>query len=432
MSFLYFAYGSNLWVPQMRSRCPSATPVGTGLLAGWRLIYDKPSRDGSAKLNIRPDPQAEVPGVLYRIEDGERQKLDAAEPLYTPIGVDIGDERALTYTYEGLPHDRRPFDWYVATALAGAGQHGLARDWLHSDTDPDPLSPGTRPATVDDVPLIESILSDGLTAGGNRYYVHPGDYSWWLHHDDPRHPDHFSTWLAGDEGFVTIDSLEPYEINVFTRPGVDRMPLVRWAQRRLDGRGEVGWVSDDDEELVATLREESYQVSGSNRSTSAMRSYRWDLTVDLPRPRLPDGWALRSVEGEHEANSRRLASHAAFESNMPDAMHLQRYLGFMRSPVYVPERDLVAVAPDGRIASFMVWWADDSGIAQIEPFGTHPDHHRKGIGRALIYHGLHEMRAAGMHTCRVLTDDWRSATSFYQGVGFEDVGRLRWWKKAFL
>ena len=34
-------------------------------------------------------------------------------------------------------------------------------------------------------------------------------------------------------GFVTVDSLAPNEVNVFTPPGVDRMPLIRWAQRRL-------------------------------------------------------------------------------------------------------------------------------------------------------------------------------------------------------
>lgn len=105
-------------------------------------------------------------------------------------------------------------------------------------------------------------------------------------------------------------------------------------------------------------------------------------------------------------------------------MHLQRYLDFMRSPVYVAERDLVAVSPAGDVAAFMVWWADPSGVAQIEPFGTHPDFHRQGIGRALIYHGLAEMKAAGMNTARVVTD---AAAGFYRGVGFEEAGSLRWW-----
>ncbi|MFZ0013568.1 MAG: GNAT family N-acetyltransferase, partial [Acidimicrobiia bacterium] len=147
-------------------------------------------------------------------------------------------------------------------------------------------------------------------------------------------------------------------------------------------------------------------------------------------PDLPEGWHLRAVTGEAEADNRRSASHAAFESTMDPAMHLQRYVDFMRSSSYVAEHDLVAVAPEGIIASFMVWWADEaSGVAQIEPFGTHPAFHRQGSGRALLYHGLAQMKEAGMTLCRVCTDDDRPATGFYEGVGFEDVRRLRWWAR---
>jgi mycothiol synthase len=287
----------------------------------------------------------------------------------------------------------------------------------------DSLPPGIRPASRDDLTLIQRILSEGLAGETHRYYIHPGDLAWWVYHVDPRYPDHLSTWIQGETGFVTIDSLPPHEISVFTRPGIDRMQLIRWAQQRLGERGEVGWVSDDDRELADELQADGYQPEHVNRS------YQWDLRGDSPDPKLPAGWSLRAVAGEHEANLRRAASHAAFESNMPSAMHLRRYIDFMRSPPYVPQRDLVAVAPSGQIASFMVWWADDSGIAQIEPFGTHPDYQRRGIGRALIYHGLAEMKAAGMHKCRVITDEPRAATAFYEGVGFDDVGRIRWWRR---
>jgi ribosomal protein S18 acetylase RimI-like enzyme len=425
VSFAYFAYGSNLWLPQIRSRCPSAQVIGPATLADWALICDKPSADGSSKFNIRPQPGGTVDGLVYDIEDAERESLDAAEPGYTPVHVELEVGWTLAYTYEGEPHRGAAHDWYVATARAGAVAHGLPTAALGVETAPDPLAPGIRPAATDDRVVVQEILSAGLAADTTRYFIHPGDYGWWVYHDDPRHPDHFSTWLQGDAGFVTIDSLEPNEINVFTRPGVDRIPLIRWAQRRLGGRGEVGWISDDDVEMVDGLRAEGYSP------VFAYRSYRWVLDEALPEPDLPSGWVLRPVAGEGEADMRRRASHAAFDSRMEATTHLQRYIDFMRSPVYVPERDLVAVAPDGTIASFMVWWGDDaSGVAQIEPFGTHPDFHRRGIGRALLYHGLAEMRRAGMRVARVCTDDDRPATGFYEGVGFRDVGRLRWWAQT--
>jgi len=423
LSFRYFAYGSNLWPPQMRSRCPSARVLGPGTLEGWSAVYDKPSTDGSAKLNIRPRVEGSTPGVVYEVEEGERQALDSAEPLYTPTPVHIDGQRTLTYVFDGEPFAGRPYDWYVATALLGAACFGLDDRHLRVPTDPDPLASGVRPASPDDLDLIGSILSEGLTRGGDRYYIHPGEYGWWVYHDDPSHPDHFSTWIQDETGFATIDSLAPREINVFTRPGADRTPLLRWCQRRLDGMGEIGGIADTDTEMTEELTGAGYQP------TSAFRSYEWDLTTDLPEPHIPRGWQMRALLGEDEANTRRAASHAAFESTMPDAVHLQRYLSFMRSPVYVPERDLVAVSPEGRVGSFMIWWADDSGIAQIEPFGTHPDFHRRGVGRALLYHGLAEMKRSGMHTARVCTDDDRHpATAFYESCGFTDVGRLRWWR----
>lgn len=424
MTFRYFAYGSNLWLPQIRSRCPSARVVGVVTLDGWTVVCDKPSLDGSAKLNIRADPAGVTHGVVYEIEDDDRPALDTSEPGYDPIFVELDGCPTLTYAYDGDPQTGSPYDWYVATARLGAASHGLEDDWMVVDADPDPLAPGIRPASRDDLAVIQGVLSEGLAAETHRYYIHPGDFAWWVYHGDPRHPDHLSTWIQGENGFITIDALPPHEISVFTRPGFDRMQLIRWAQRRLGGRGDVGWVSDDDTELVDELEADGYEPENVNRN------YQWDLRGDLPDPELPRGWSLRAVAGEHEANRRRAASHAAFESNMPAALHLQRYIDFMRSPVYAPEHDLIAVTASGDVASFMVWWADESGVAQIEPFGTHPDYQRQGVGRALIYHGLAEMKRAGMQTCRVITDEPRAASAFYEGVGFKDVGRVRWWRKA--
>ena len=120
------------------------------------------------------------------------------------------------------------------------------------------------------------------------------------------------------------------------------------------------WVSDRDREFESELETNGFAP------TYNYQTFEWDLTsTAIPAPKLPDGWSIRHVEGEHEADNRRAASHAAFESSMPPDQHLKRYLRFMRSPVYTPERDLVVVHEDGTIGSFMVWWADESG-------GAHP------------------------------------------------------------
>lgn len=412
-----------MWLPHIRSRCPSARPLGVVRLEGWAAVYDKPSQDGSVELNIRPEHHTSVPGVVFELADEDRMTLDTAESGHSAVAFDIGEMETLVYRYDGEPTPGPPNDWYQAIVESGAVAFGIDPPVPPQLARPDPLAAGIRPAGREDLEEVQGILSKGLGLGGDKYFIHPGDYGWWVFHDDPRYPDHFSTWLQEDGAVLTIDSRDPREINVFPLPGVDPMPLVRWAQRRLQGVGEVGYVADRDTALNAALREEGYEPG------YAFRAYEWDLQEDLPEVELPEGWTVRPVRGEVEANSRRAASHAAFESRMPEAMHLQRYLDFMRSPVYEPARDLVAVDTHGRVGSFMIWWGDSSGIAQIEPFGTHPDFHRRGIGRALIYHGLGEMKRAGMSLARVCTDDDRLATAFYEGVGFRDVDRLRWWKQ---
>lgn len=121
MAFRYFAYGSNMWTPRMVARCPSARVVETAVLHGWRRVYDKPSVDGSAKLNIRPHHAGRVPGVVYRIDDADRAGLDAAEPRYTAMLTAVG----LTYVFTGEPTPAAPFGWYLDLVEAGARAHGL-------------------------------------------------------------------------------------------------------------------------------------------------------------------------------------------------------------------------------------------------------------------------------------------------------------------
>lgn len=432
MSFLYFAYGSNLLHAQMSSRCPSARAVAAATLEGWSPVYDKPSRDGSSKLNIRREAGSVVLGVVYDIAAAEMPSLDQAEHLYDPLLVTVSTQEgelleARTYRWTGEAAQALPYDWYVTMAQTGAALHGLPESYysnhLSSDTARDPVAPGMRPGSEAELPLMQSILSGGMTKTDGSYTAHPGDLAWWMYHAPPGSAAHTSYWLQGDSGMLEIRD-EEKEITAFARPGHPIIPMIEWAQRRLGGQGEVAFVSDRDSTLVSYLEREGYQPV----ATDCL--YEWDLAArPVPEPKLPDGWVLRHVAGENEADNRRAASHAAFGSTMTHEAHLERYLRFMRSPVYDSTRDLVAVTPDGRIVSFMIWWPDSTGIAQIEPFGTHPDFHRRGVGMALVRFGLRRMAKSGMRLARVITNEWREdATGFYAGVGFDEVDRVRWWK----
>ena len=74
MSVTYFAYGANLDLPAMQTRCPGARPLQTALLADHRLVA---MREGW--LSITPAPGAGVAGLLWQLEAVHLKALDAYE-----------------------------------------------------------------------------------------------------------------------------------------------------------------------------------------------------------------------------------------------------------------------------------------------------------------------------------------------------------------
>jgi len=131
---LYFAYGSNLDVNQMATRCPGARLVGPARLDGHRLAFAGASRLwGGGVATVIAAPGHHVPGVVYAVGSAELGALDAFEGhpwFYERRRVRVrGDEghcRAIIYA---LNADRFPLaapaDAYVETIVRGYSQHGI-------------------------------------------------------------------------------------------------------------------------------------------------------------------------------------------------------------------------------------------------------------------------------------------------------------------
>jgi len=72
------------------------------------------------------------------------------------------------------------------------------------------------------------------------------------------------------------------------------------------------------------------------------------------------------------------------------------YRNIQTAPLYRRDLDLVAIAPDGGIASFCTIWFDDvTRSAYFEPVATVPAHQRRGLGKALLVEGLHRLQHMG-------------------------------------
>lgn len=69
---LYFAYGANLNLQGMKSRCPNAVPVESFYLWDWRMIF-------SGVATIQPSPGNSVAGALWHITEQCEASLDSFE-----------------------------------------------------------------------------------------------------------------------------------------------------------------------------------------------------------------------------------------------------------------------------------------------------------------------------------------------------------------
>jgi hypothetical protein len=131
---LYFAYGSNLVLERLRKRVGAVDVIGVAQLHGFRLRLDKRGKDGSAKANLHADPTHSVWGVLYQLDVQAWPRLDASEPGYERIAVQVacGDARHAAQTYQSqlLIADAIPFAWYKRLIVEGARAHGLPDVWL--------------------------------------------------------------------------------------------------------------------------------------------------------------------------------------------------------------------------------------------------------------------------------------------------------------
>jgi hypothetical protein len=120
---------------RLTARCPSARVIGPGTVADFALRFNKPSKDGSGKATLVPQPGVTVPGILYEIGIAERETLDRFEGCGS--GYDRDDNFLVLTPDSGKPvnasaylaygHDdrRKPYDWYLATVIAGAAHHGF-------------------------------------------------------------------------------------------------------------------------------------------------------------------------------------------------------------------------------------------------------------------------------------------------------------------
>lgn len=238
---------------------------------------------------------------------------------------------------------------------------------------------------------------------------------------------HLLAWAVLQAPFWTIDSA--------CHPAAGRKlfrQLLDWADHRArellgTPSGHPSWFVNVFARQAERIRDlEAAGFSSQQDVGEDSWSKVWMRLSAPPEDRMPPaGFTLRPLEGPGEIERYVELHRAVFESRSMTAEWRARTL---RRPEYIPDLDLVAEAPDGRLAAFCICWlGQEAGqpCGQVEPLGVHADYRGTGLGRAILAEGLRRLFRHGARQIYVETDSYRNAAlALYEAAGFrviEDV-----------
>jgi hypothetical protein len=271
-----------------------------------------------------------------------------------------------------------------------------------------------------------------------------GDLEWWQVGAFPFEAweERIRVWEAGG-GIVAYAWLSGTgELDWHQRadlaPGVRASILdesLDWAEEQTREAAQAGavaggaltaWVMDVDRGLRAILRERGYEPAPEPTYTHWYQ--RLDTRLAAGPAVLPDGYRIRATVLPGDLERRVEVHRSAFA---PSRMTVEKYARLPSMRHYDAAHDLVVEAPDGSFAAFtLVWWDPVARIGEFEPVGTHADHRRLGLAKAVNLAGLALLRDLGAVDALVFSACANAASeALYASAGFEAVTRHRAWMR---
>lgn len=249
---------------------------------------------------------------------------------------------------------------------------------------------------------------------------HIGDLAWQRFQHAGREAEwRIRVWEEANEpaawAWLKLPATLQYEVHPLHRDGGLHDELIAWFEAEADGDELRTSSLSTDPVRLAVLERLGYRPSGENDMAYHIR----DL-ADPGESALPEGYRLRTVgPGDLE---RRVAAHrAAFA---PSRVTEESYAAVQAAWPYDPRLDCVAEAPDGTFAAFCLAWLDEANrVGELEPVGTHPDHRRLGLARAVCLFALDRLREH--EATRAVVCEWvqSAGKAVYESIGFREHTR---------
>ena len=126
---LYFAYGSNLNLFQMKRRCKDSVFLKKYELKGYKLNF----RSKYRAADIEKSKNSLVPGALFEISKSDEKKLDVYEDypiLYKKLYFTYYNKTVMTYIMVNKTEFRYPTERYLNVVKRGYKDCKLDKKYL--------------------------------------------------------------------------------------------------------------------------------------------------------------------------------------------------------------------------------------------------------------------------------------------------------------
>jgi mycothiol synthase len=261
--------------------------------------------------------------------------------------------------------------------------------------------------TPTDSRRMQALIARCWRADWPDVHLHAGDVDWWTVQalgTQPGLEERIRLWFDGEPdateliGFAWYGLLGGADLVVSPDDRTASLigPMTGWIE------GRAARIEPNRGDPVAALRIWTVEThEGSMKALARLGYGRADVPsfhhfvgrtdqLDLAEPTLPEGYRIGTIATDADVAARVVVGHAAFTRS---TLTEDAYRFCRTTPLYRPALDTVIVAPDGAFAAFALAWLDPLSLGvELEPVGVHPDHQRRGLGRAVCRAAL---RAAG-------------------------------------
>jgi len=152
--------------------------------------------------------------------------------------------------------------------------------------------------------------------------------------------------------------------------------------------------------------------------------------LGIPNPDfpVPDGYYIRSVDPEKDFDE--LASAIRIVFGHGEWFTRDILVRLSKASFYRRDLDLLALDHSDQIVSFCTFRYDPpSGVVELEPMGTLPEHRRRGLGKALICEGLRRLEKYNPALLFLEAANNLAAKRLYSITGFEGDKPYVFWNK---